>query len=551
MLSLIGILIVVIGFALRLNPLLVVTVAGISTGLVSGRGPVEVVGLFGKAFIESRYVAVIWLVLPVIGMLERAGLKERANETISRIKAATTGRVLLAYLAIRQLTAAMGLVSLGGHAQMVRPLVAPMAEGAAEHLYGELTEETRATIRANAAAVDNIGVFFGEDIFIAIGSILLIKGFLEQNGIIVEPANARSLGNSNCHLRLRRTRRTTDAARSPSRTCLQEESRRAARAGRMIRLEFIYVLMGLMLLAISIINVRDASNPKRHVNALFWGIYAITFLVGSYLPDVVNGSLVIVMVLVGSIGKLGQGDARTTTRDERIASAKRWGNRLYVPVLLVPICTLLGSTFLKGVAMNGAPLIDPKQVTVISLGLATLIALIVGVLMLRPPAASPLHEARRLMDSVGWAAVLPQSLAALGAVFAAAGVGQVIAKLAGDYLPLGTPLAAVITYAVGMALFTIIMGNAFAAFPVITAGIGLPLVVQQFGGDIVVVSAVGMLSGFCGTLMTPMAANYNIVPAALLELKDKYAVIKTQIPTGLILLVANIIIMYTFAFKRS
>lgn len=188
MLSLIGILIVVAGFALRLNPLLVVTVAGISTGLVSGRGPVEVVGLFGKAFIESRYVAIVWLVLPVIGMLERAGLKERAHETIGRIQAATAGRVLLAYLAIRQATAAMGLVSLGGHAQMVRPLVAPMAEGAAEHTHGALDDDTRATIRANAAAVDNIGVFFGEDIFIAIGSILLIKGFLEQNGIAVEPA---------------------------------------------------------------------------------------------------------------------------------------------------------------------------------------------------------------------------------------------------------------------------------------------------------------------------------------------------------------------------
>ncbi|MBC8086420.1 MAG: DUF969 domain-containing protein [Phycisphaerae bacterium] len=188
MLTLIGILIVVVGFALRLNPLLVVTVAGIATGLVSGRGPIEVVGLFGKAFIENRYVAIVWLVLPVIGMLERAGLKERAHETISKIQAATAGRVLLAYLAIRQLTAAMGLISLGGHAQMVRPLVAPMAEGAAEHANGAMDDNTRALVRANAAAVDNIGVFFGEDIFIAIGSILLIKGFLEQNGMTVEPA---------------------------------------------------------------------------------------------------------------------------------------------------------------------------------------------------------------------------------------------------------------------------------------------------------------------------------------------------------------------------
>ena len=186
-LTLIGILIVVAGFAARLNPLLVVTVAGLATGLASGLGPIEVVTAFGKAFTESRYVAIVWLVLPVIGLLERAGLKERARTVIAGIPAATTGRVLALYFVIRQITAALGLISLGGQAQMVRPLVAPMAEGAAENRYGPLPLAIRRRIRANAAAVDNIAVFFGEDIFIAIGSILLIKGFLEQNGIHVEP----------------------------------------------------------------------------------------------------------------------------------------------------------------------------------------------------------------------------------------------------------------------------------------------------------------------------------------------------------------------------
>jgi uncharacterized membrane protein len=187
-LTLIGILIVVAGFAARLNPLLVVTVAGLATGLASGLGPVEVVAAFGKAFTESRYVAIVWLVLPVIGLLERAGLKERARAVIAGVPAATTGRVLMIYFAVRQVTAALGLISLGGHAQMVRPLVAPMAEGAAENRYGVLPARTRFRIRAHASAVDNVAVFFGEDIFIAIGSILLIKGFLEQNGITVEPA---------------------------------------------------------------------------------------------------------------------------------------------------------------------------------------------------------------------------------------------------------------------------------------------------------------------------------------------------------------------------
>jgi uncharacterized membrane protein len=187
MLTLIGILIVIVGFALRLNPLLVVVCAGIATGLAGGLDLAAVVAALGRSFIENRYVAIVWLVLPVIGLLERGGLKERARAVIARIHAATTGRVLLAYFAIRQITSALGLTSLGGHAQMVRPLVAPMAEGAAENRLGELTDETRHHVRAHAAAADNIGLFFGEDIFIAIGSILLIRGFLEQNGILVEP----------------------------------------------------------------------------------------------------------------------------------------------------------------------------------------------------------------------------------------------------------------------------------------------------------------------------------------------------------------------------
>jgi uncharacterized membrane protein len=188
-LTLIGVVIVVAGFALRLNPLLVVTVAGLATGLAAGLGLVGVITAFGKAFTESRYIAIVWLVLPVIGLLERAGLKERARAAIAGIPAATTGRVLMLYFAVRQVSAALGLTSLGGHAQMVRPLVAPMAEGAAENRVGPLTDETRFLIRAHSAAVDNIAVFFGEDIFIAIGSILLIKGFLEQNGVRVEAAH--------------------------------------------------------------------------------------------------------------------------------------------------------------------------------------------------------------------------------------------------------------------------------------------------------------------------------------------------------------------------
>jgi uncharacterized membrane protein len=318
----------------------------------------------------------------------------------------------------------------------------------------------------------------------------------------------------------------------------------------MITLEFINVLMGLMMAGVAIVDVRDRRNVKRYNNASFWGLYAVTFLFGSYLPNLVNGLVVIAMVLVLVIGKLGPAPAEATTKAEREASARRWGNALFVPALTIPAVTLLGTFALKGFTINGTPLVDQKQITLISLGLSTVVALVVGMLMLRAPAAAPIAEARRLMDAVSWAAVLPQALAALGAMFALAGVGPIIAGLVQKWVPLNTPFSAVLAYTLGMAIFTAIMGNAFAAFPVMTAGIGLPLVAHQFGGNIPVMAAVGMLSGFCGTLTTPMAANFNIVPVALLELPDQYAVIKAQLPTAIFLLAANIVIMYVFVYHR-
>ncbi len=198
MLVLLGIGVVVLGFVLRANPLLVVMGAALTTGLAAAWTPeadvqimyeatLSTLAAFGKAFNDNRYVSIVWFVLLAIGLLERAGLQDRARILISRVKAATVGRVLWVYFIVRQLTAALGLTSLGGHPQMVRPLVAPMAEGAAEAKFGELPDRERFLIRSHAAAVDNIALFFGEDIFIAIASILLIKAFLEQDGIIVEP----------------------------------------------------------------------------------------------------------------------------------------------------------------------------------------------------------------------------------------------------------------------------------------------------------------------------------------------------------------------------
>ena len=197
MLVLIGIAVVVVGFVARINPLVVILVAAITTGVLAAVGPgvdardlvaagVDTICRFGQAFNDNRYFHITWLVLPVIGLLEHAGLQERARDLVTQVKAATAGRLMLIYLIVRQATSALGLTSLGGHPQMVRPLIAPMAEGAAETEHGPLTNRARFRIRGMAAGTDNIGLFFGEDIFIAIGSIVLIVGFLEQAGVRVE-----------------------------------------------------------------------------------------------------------------------------------------------------------------------------------------------------------------------------------------------------------------------------------------------------------------------------------------------------------------------------
>lgn len=187
MLILLGVAVVVAGFAAGFNPLLVVMASAFATGLAAGLSPVEVLSAFGKAFNENRYVSAAWLILPVIGMLERAGLQERARDLIRGLKGVTFGHLMVGYLLFRQVTSALGLTSIAGQTQTVRPLLAPMAEAAVETDGGDLADDDRQRVKAFAAATDNIGLFFGEDIFMAIGSILLMVGFLDQSGVRLEP----------------------------------------------------------------------------------------------------------------------------------------------------------------------------------------------------------------------------------------------------------------------------------------------------------------------------------------------------------------------------
>jgi uncharacterized membrane protein len=311
----------------------------------------------------------------------------------------------------------------------------------------------------------------------------------------------------------------------------------------MITLEHIYILMGALFAIVAALSLRDRANKKRFGNAIFWALFAASFLFGSHLSDFANGVLVLALVIVGGFNFIGRTTPATTSPEQRRERAQRYGNGLFYIALIIPLIALIGTLFLKD-----SGLLDPKQVTLISLGLGVIVALAVGYVCMTPPVIAPFQEARRLSDTIGWAMLLPQLLASLGAVFAAGGVGKEVGIIATQYLPLATPFAAVATYCIGMALFTIIMGNAFAAFPVMTAAIGLPLVVGHFHGDVTVMAALGMLAGYCGTLATPMAANFNIVPAALLEIPD-YAVIRAQIPTAIPLLIVNIVMMYVLAFR--
>lgn len=312
----------------------------------------------------------------------------------------------------------------------------------------------------------------------------------------------------------------------------------------MIGLAQVYLLAGVVFAAFSILSALDRSNPRRLINAAFWALIATSMLAGDRLGDIGNGCLVLVLVAIGGIGRLGKGHA-ADDRESRTALARQHGNRLFLLAMVIPATALAGSLLFKSIP----DIVDSKQVTLVSLGLGVLLALVIGMVWLRPRLVTPLDEGRRLMDSVGWAALLPQMLASLGAVFALAGVGDVVGGLMTRIIPDGSLIGAVIAFGLGMAIFTMVMGNAFAAFPVMASAIALPILIHQHGGNPAAICAIGMLAGFCGTLMTPMAANFNLVPAALLELTDRNAVIKAQIGTALPLLAINIALIYWLGFR--
>jgi uncharacterized membrane protein len=312
----------------------------------------------------------------------------------------------------------------------------------------------------------------------------------------------------------------------------------------LLTLDFFLALCGGVLAAVGGLIARDATHPQRWGSALFWMLLAVAIGGGKWLPPAMVGYTVIALAVLVATKRVGA--PRFVAREAAVleARAEVLGNRLLWPVLVVPAVAIVGGLTLGAVKVGEFVLVNPKQVSQIALALGC-----VGGLgwALRTTGERPLQAAReggRLLQLLGWALILPSMLAALGGIMGKAGVGEVIAGLVATALPVQFPLVAVVAYCAGMALFTILLGNAFAAFPVMTLGVGLPFVVKAHGGDPAVMGALGMLSGYCGTLVTPMAANFNIVPVKLLELRDDYAVIKAQAPFAAAIWIFNVVTMY-------
>ena len=302
-------------------------------------------------------------------------------------------------------------------------------------------------------------------------------------------------------------------------------------------LEATFVLIGILLATSGIRAFLDHSNPRRVTTSAFWLLLAVIFAFGAVLPDRVAGIIVLVIGLLSLARGVKTGTFDEGTPEDRTAHARRLGNRIFAPALSLAVIAVLISTW--------APFGD--QSGSIAIGIASVLALVIAWALTRAPAPVVVAQSDRMLQQVGPIGMLPQFLAMLGVVFTSAGVGEVVANAIAKIVPEGNQLAGVIAYCAGMALFTIIVGNTFAAFTVITTGIGIPFVIA-LGGNPVIVGAVAMTTGFCGTLVTPMAANFNALPVGLLEMKNNYGVIKAQAPLAAVLFVIQVVLMYVWAF---
>lgn len=299
-------------------------------------------------------------------------------------------------------------------------------------------------------------------------------------------------------------------------------------------LEFFFILIGIQLIFTAIRVFADQTNPTRLGSGLFWLIIGVEFALGTYIPAVINGALVVLLGVLTLFKQVNMGDVFNPSEKDAKAASSRLNNRIFIPVVLLALSALLIASIIPESSMS-------------VIGIASVIGTIAAFIIIKPKQKEIFIESDRMVQQVGTTGILPQLLAALGVIFTTAGVGDVIAHLIGGVVPDGHRLAGVTAYVLGMVIFTMIMGNGFAAFTVITAGIGIPFVMAQ-GADPVVAGALAMTAGYCGTLLTPMAGNFNALPVALLQMKNPYGVIKAQAPLALVMTGIHILLMYTWAF---
>ena len=295
--------------------------------------------------------------------------------------------------------------------------------------------------------------------------------------------------------------------------------------------QIIYILCGLVSIST---GIRGLKNEKAKIGTfLFWTILGIIFIFGEAIPYKVTGGLLVILAIITVTKQLHIGNFENISSQFKIAQSEKLKNKIFIPAVLIGIAAFLILQF-----KIGKTAIPPA----LGIGGGSLVALLAAAIIIKPKFSETNEDTSKLLMQIGATAILPQLLAALGAVFTKAGVGKVIAASISSVVPTGNIFIGIVIYAIGMVIFTMIMGNAFAAFSVITAGIGIPFIIKN-GGNPAVIGALGMTAGYCGTLMTPMAANFNIVPASILEIKDKYGIIKVQAPMALLLLVTHIILM--------
>ncbi len=299
-------------------------------------------------------------------------------------------------------------------------------------------------------------------------------------------------------------------------------------------LEIFYIIIGLFMGITMVFTLKDTNHKTRIGTALFWGILAVIFILGNYIPSMIVGILVVLIAILSATKQINIGTLKQLDETFATLKAEKLGLKIFIPSLSIALIAMLVASF---TSFPGT----------VAIGISAVCALVLTFILTKATPKELLEDTNRMYQSIGSFAILPQLLASLGVLFTTAGVGDKISSIISNVIPTGNALIGVATYCIGMALFTIIMGNAFAAFAVITVGIGVPFV-YAIGGDPLVCGTLALTAGYCGTLLTPMAANFNMLPAALLEMKDKNAVIKVQAPIALTLLVVHIVLMYVWGF---